>query len=60
MNKILELSTPKGRLKEGQFITYNGDKNVMVYNIIDTETIQAFYPSEDGNLIEIKIKDLSY
>ncbi len=60
MNKILELSTPKGRLKEGQFVTYNGDENVNVYNIVDTNTIQAFYPSEDGSLIEIKIEDLSY
>jgi hypothetical protein len=60
MNKILELSTPKGRLKEGQFVTYKGDEDVIVYNIVDTETIQAFYPSEDGSLIEIKIKDLSY
>lgn len=60
MNKILELSTPKGRLKEGQFVTYKGDEDVKVYNIVDTETIQAFYPSEDGVLIEIKIEDLSY
>jgi hypothetical protein len=60
MNKILELSTPKGRLKEGQFITYNGDENVQVYSILNTETIQAFYPSEDGSLIEIKIDALSY
>jgi len=60
MSKILELSTPKGRLKEGQFVTYKGDENVNVYTIVDTETIQAFYPSEDGSLIEIKIEDLSY
>lgn len=60
MNKILELSTPKGRLKEGQFVTYKGDEYVTVYSIVDTETIQAFYPSEDGRLIEIKIEDLSY
>ena len=60
MNKILELSTPKGRLKEGQFVTYKGDEDVQIYNIVDTETIQAFYPSEDGSLIEIKIKDLYY
>jgi len=60
MNRILELSTKKGRLKEGQFVTYKGDKDVTVYNILDTERINAFYPSEDGTLITINIKDLNF
>jgi len=60
MNQILELSTPNGRLKQSQFVTYKGDKNVQVYAIIDTETISAFYPSEDGSCINIPINELTF
>lgn len=59
-NTILELSTEKGRLKTGQFVTYKGDEEVAVYFIVDTKNITAFYPSEDGELMTIPIKDLEY
>lgn len=57
MVRILELSTEKGRLKEGQFVTYKGDEDCIVYEITDTESFNCFYPSEDGSLISIKIND---
>ena len=59
-NHIIELSTDKGRLREGQFVTYKGDDEIQVYSIIDKETITAFYPSEDGRLIVMPIIELTF
>ena len=59
-NHIIELSTDKGRLREGQFVTYKGDDEIQVYSIIDVDTITAFYPSEDGRLIVMPIIELTF
>ncbi|AGO48445.1 hypothetical protein Phi10:1_gp105 [Cellulophaga phage phi10:1] len=57
MASILEISTEKGRLKSGQFITYKGDEDCTVYDIVSVDKITCFYPSEDGTLITIDVKD---
>jgi len=56
MGRILEISTEKGKLKAGQFITYKGDEDCVVYDIVSTEEFTCFYPSEDGSLITINLK----
>tara|TARA_R110000782_G_C14720004_1_gene404067 strand:+ start:117 stop:305 length:189 start_codon:yes stop_codon:yes gene_type:complete len=57
MGRIQEISTGKGRLKAGQFITYKGDEDCTVYDIVSTEEFTCFYPSEDGSLITINVND---
>ena len=57
MGRILEISTEKGRLKVGQFITYKGDEDCTVYDIVSPEKFTCFYPSDDGTLITINVND---
>ncbi|MEZ7496488.1 hypothetical protein QO206_13400 [Leeuwenhoekiella aequorea] len=57
MSRIIELATEKGTIKQGQFVNYKGDEEVSVYEITNKESFNAFYPSEDGCLINIKIND---
>ena len=57
MGQILEISTEKGRLKDGQFVTYKGCDSIQVYCITSVDTFTAFYPEEDGHLIEINVSD---
>ena len=59
-NRIIELSTKKGRLREGMFVEYRQDKKVQVYSILDTKTVLIFYPSVDGSCISVPIKDIYF
>ena len=60
VNRITELSTSKGRLREGQFVEYNNDDSCQIYSIIDIENVTIFYPSVDGSCIKVNIKDINF
>ena len=57
MGQILEIATEKGRLRDGQYVTYKGHDGIRVYCITSVDTFTAFYPEEDGHLIEINVSD---
>ena len=59
-NNIIELSTARGSLREGDFVEYKGDNECQIYSIVDTKTVAIFYPSTDRTYITVKIADIHF